>query len=311
MLQPLRTIPSPSSAWRSPALQDGLYLLQYWKLCGSERALGLDFTSQKQAVCNKLSPTVDIYQNTPDAPIQKQIRMAKANLFLLWKQSFELRQQHLEQRAEHYATQNDRHKETVLKQMKLAKYISQVYKKIKRYLKPSTKQSLHKVQTTSPDGTLTTHTNQPEMEDILLNHHKTHFHQASGTPFTLDPLSKFFGPTTNTDHSEAFRNGEVNTSCIPTSNKVVQDFIDILQPNPTDPLPIDTSLTLAQLQHGFQIWRESTSTPPQAENCLSTKYGSTNQGSKIKSSLDINFLLQSLISSLWHNSYKPPFTDGL
>ena len=81
-----------------------------------------------------MSPTVDIYQTRPDATLQKQIRLARINLSRLRQQSFDLRQQHLEQRAEHYAIQKDQQKEIVLKQMKLAEYLSQMYKKIKRYL---------------------------------------------------------------------------------------------------------------------------------------------------------------------------------
>ena len=160
MLQPLKQIAPPTSAWWSPVLQDGIYLLQYWKLCGTEQALGVSFERQKYTLKEKLSPTVDIYQQHPDVTIQKQIRLARANLSSLRKNSFELRQQHLEQRAEHYAIQKDKKKETVLKQMKLAEYMSQMYKKIKRYLKPTTKYTLNKIHTVNDDGTIETHTNQ-------------------------------------------------------------------------------------------------------------------------------------------------------
>ena len=90
MLQPLKQITPPTLAWWSPALHDGIYLLQYWKLCGTERALGLDFSQQKENLRSKMSPTLDIYQNCPDATLQKQIRLACANLSLLRQQSFEL-----------------------------------------------------------------------------------------------------------------------------------------------------------------------------------------------------------------------------
>ncbi len=262
MLQPLRQITPPTSAWWSPSLQDGIYLLQYWKLCGTERALGIDFTNQKTSIRAKLTPTLDIYQNYPGAMIQKQIRLARANLSQLKQHSFDLRQQHLEQRAEHYATNKDRQKETVLKQMKLAEYMSHMYKKIRRYLKPSSKQTLHKIQSLSTDRTMTIHTNQEDMEQILLRHHQSHFHQAHGTPFTVDPLQSFFGLSTESPNRVKFRNHQIDPSTIPLPEKEITDFLHVLCPSPMDPPPLDVNITMENIKHGFRLWRETTSTSP-------------------------------------------------
>ena len=144
--------------------------------------------------------------------------------------------------------------------MKLAEYMSQIYNKIKRYLKPSSKQLLQKVQTTSPDGTLNTHTTQTEIEEILLNHHQTHFHQAQGTSFTVEPLTSFFGHATELETSKVFRNGNIDTTNVPIPQPDVHDFLKVLSPHPTDPIPIDVQITLSQLKQGFRIWQESTRT---------------------------------------------------
>ena len=100
------------------------------------------------------------------------------------------------------------------------------------------------------------------MERLLLQHHKKHFHQAYGTPFTVDPLLTLFGSGTDSKHSEQFRNNELDPSTINLPHKEINDFLNVLQPHPTDPPPIDTTLTLQNITSGFRLWREATSTSP-------------------------------------------------
>ncbi len=92
MLKPLQTAPKQYTPWWSLDIQNGHLILQYWKLCGTEQALDITFTAQKQAIRDKLPPDANLYQDTPGATIQKQIRVARTNLAHLLRNSFELRQ---------------------------------------------------------------------------------------------------------------------------------------------------------------------------------------------------------------------------
>ena len=82
------------------------------------------------------------------------------------------------------------------------------------------------------------------------------------TPFTVEPLSSLFGPDMSTKSSQKFRQNELNPSTLHIPNKEVEDFLHILQPNPTDPPPIDVTLTLQNLKQGFRLWRKTTGTSP-------------------------------------------------
>ena len=100
------------------------------------------------------------------------------------------------------------------------------------------------------------------MEQILLRHHQSHFHQAHGTPFTVDPLQSFFGLSTESPNSVKFRNHQIDPSTIPLPEKEITDFLHVLCPSPMDPPPLDVNITMENIKHGFRLWRETTSTSP-------------------------------------------------
>ena len=260
MLQPLKTAPKKYSPWWSPALHSGYLILQYWKLCGTESALGIDFHKQKTNIRQRLPPDANLYQDNPGASIQKQIRLAKLQLQTLRRESFALRQQHLETLAQQYETLTNQDRTKILRHMKRQEYMRTVYQKISRYLKPTNKQSLHKLQTTTADGSVHHHTTKDSMESILLAHHKTHFSQAEGTPFTTTPM------TTHFNHVHQSKNtAQLYTDAIAaaqTHSHELVDFLHELRPSPMDPPQIDTTITLPQLKQGFRLWRETTSTSP-------------------------------------------------
>ena len=76
--------------------------------------------------------------------------------------------------------------------MKRQEYMRKVYQKITRYLKPASRQSINKVHITTEDGELQIPTTKAPIKSILLDHHKQHFSQAQGTPFTVNPFSTNF-----------------------------------------------------------------------------------------------------------------------
>ena len=277
MLKPLKTAPKQYTPWWSPAIQQSHLILQYWKLCGTERALGIDFSTQKQSIRTQLPEDADVYQDNPDATIQKQLRLARKNLATLRRNSFELRQQHLETLAQQYETLTNQCRTKILRNMKRQEYMRHVYQKITRYLKPTSRKRLHKVQTTDANGHQTEHTTKDEMETILLEHHGNHFSQAHGTPFTVPPLSSHYQHILDPNHkgNQTIPEPSHHTSLHPD----LKAFLNELQPSPLDPPPIDTSLTLNHLKQGFRIWNENTSTSPLGRQLSLYKMWITEPGS--------------------------------
>ena len=276
MIQPLKMAPKKYSPWWSPALHTGYLILQYWKLCGTERALGIDFHKQKTQNRQHLPPDANLYQDSPGASIQKQIRLAKQKLQNLRRESFELRQQHLETLAQQYETLTNQDSSKILRNMKRQEYMWTVYQKISRYLKPTNKHSLTKIQTTKDDGTIQHHTTKESMESILLAHHKTHFSQAEGTPFTTTPMITHFkhahqSPDTAQMYTSAIEAAQ-------THSPELTDFLHKLRPFPMGPPQIDTTITLPQLKQGFWLWRETTSTSPLGRHLPLYKMWLTEEG---------------------------------
>ena len=97
---------------------------------------------------------------------------------------------------------SDRSKAKILTQLQKAGSISAVHKKIKSQIKPSTQQSVTTVEVpTNPSDNPKTCTSwkvidmPSEVSDALQMRNRTHFGQAHGTPFTIEPLTGSFGYT--------------------------------------------------------------------------------------------------------------------
>ena len=82
-----------------------------------------------------------------------------------------------------------------------------MYKKIRAYLHPSTQNQIHYIDVPI-DGGINRITKKHDMEQVLLNFHKSHFYQAKNTPFTHPDFMARFGSAADTLHATHFRAGD-------------------------------------------------------------------------------------------------------
>ena len=145
--------------------------------------------------------------------------------------------------------------------MNKAELMPAIYKKIRSFLNPKTFQALNHIDITTPEGTERI-TEREQLEQTLLQHHRTHFMQAKNTSLAAKDVISRFGLATDTSHSLQFRQGNPSELEFWTDPKI-RAFMKCLLPNPTsDPPKIDTTLTVSQVMNGIKIWKERTSTSP-------------------------------------------------
>eukprot|EP00957_Ditylum_brightwellii_P087347 6648584-Ditylum_brightwellii.AAC.1 len=67
-----------------------------------------------------------------------------------------------------------------------------------------------------------------------------------------------------TPFGEAFRAGNANIDTLEI-DKYMKDFLKELQQKPTDPPPIDITMTAEKVKTNYKNWKESTSTLPEGQ----------------------------------------------
>eukprot|EP00957_Ditylum_brightwellii_P106154 8097987-Ditylum_brightwellii.AAC.2 len=100
-----------------------------------------------------------------------------------------------------------------------------------------------------------------EMDTALFKQHLRHFSQASGTPFTTDPILSVFGEYAENDAGEAYRNGTLNLDTLGV-NDITKEFLKELQRKENNPPEINTTVSHKGICTNYMIWNEETSTLP-------------------------------------------------
>ena len=102
---------------------------------------------------------------------------------------------------------------------------------------------------------------QEDMENNLIDHFGLHFNQAHPTPCAQPPLDEQIGFTGEGPLAQALKNGTANLQQLQV-DEYTTDVLAEMQWNEECPPKISESLTWRDIQHGFKIWNEKTSTSP-------------------------------------------------
>eukprot|EP00957_Ditylum_brightwellii_P141010 10742624-Ditylum_brightwellii.AAC.1 len=99
------------------------------------------------------------------------------------------------------------------------------------------------------------------MDAALFKEHLHHFSQATGTPFTINPLLSTLGEYDEPPDGEKFREGTLNIETLPVE-KYTKEFLKEIQQKPHDPPTIDTTIHPADIKRNYKHWKEAKSTSP-------------------------------------------------
>jgi hypothetical protein len=256
-------------AW-SPTFGAAISKKAFWKI-----ALTLKMTHTRPSdayIIWSKAMGIDDFKALNIESIKQQLRAAQRNLKELSKKADVLREEHLreliDQADEH---SDDRSFQKRLQSIKKAHERQQHYKRIRSILKPTQNGGLSYILVPkdfnsndypyNPDAIQEWEPvhEQTELQDFLQKRNITHFGQAHGTPFTMEPLNKINWSADSIEAVEIL-NGSIPLSMVSNdayTMKVLQYIAN------REKLPqIDTHLTPSQVSNGFKKWREDTSTSP-------------------------------------------------
>eukprot|EP00957_Ditylum_brightwellii_P194348 14801295-Ditylum_brightwellii.AAC.1 len=99
------------------------------------------------------------------------------------------------------------------------------------------------------------------MDAALPKQHLQHFSQASGTPFTPNPILSKFREYTKKPDGVKCREGTLNLQQLGV-DKYAKEFLIELQHQPYDLSAIDTTISPNDIKLNYKNWKEATSTSP-------------------------------------------------
>eukprot|EP00957_Ditylum_brightwellii_P206885 15350420-Ditylum_brightwellii.AAC.1 len=92
------------------------------------------------------------------------------------------------------------------------------------------------------------------MDAYLLDHHRRHFHQAYGTPFTLDPIRTLIIELGPLGFLRGLKNKTINISGLKITD-FAKDMLHLLTPTASDPPTLEYILEISQVKYGYKIWK--------------------------------------------------------
>lgn len=163
---------------------------------------------------------------------------------------------------------SDRSKAIILTQLQKTETISAVHKKIKAHMKSSSHQSITRVEVPiNPSDNPKTCTAwkvigvPSEVSEVLQKRNRTHFGQAHGTPFTIEPLAGSFGYSGCTLAGRQVLHGNFDVQSVeePSASTILRHM---KKPHTHRAYPIHPEIDLDSFVSKLRSWRESTSTSP-------------------------------------------------
>eukprot|EP00957_Ditylum_brightwellii_P007339 557272-Ditylum_brightwellii.AAC.1 len=99
------------------------------------------------------------------------------------------------------------------------------------------------------------------MDSALFQQHVRHFSQATGTPFTVNPLVNVLGKYAEVQGREQYRNGTLDIENLDVDN-YTKEFLKEMQHTSDDSLEIDATLKGDDIKRNYKNWKEATTTSP-------------------------------------------------
>jgi hypothetical protein len=253
-------------AW-SPKLHLASMIVAYWKITLSGIRTNRDFSVQLE----RLILQIDWEAPPPSTPskddIISKLRAAQQEIRTIRKDATEHRSNFLQERAAAEALNGNDHVAKILRRIEKAEATKVCYGLLRKYLKPSTRGGITRVEVENEDGTTEIVTEPTEVFDLILKRNHKHFSQATGTPFTTPPLSDWLGKCGETTIGQDILHGR-NKPDLGSSYPFpeTQMILDALQPFDPPAKPVSITVTASDYRRFFQKWTESTSTSPSGKH---------------------------------------------
>ena len=220
-----------------------------------------DYTTQLNKL-REACPTVELPNSIRKC--SQALREARSNERDIIKSSLQHREDEILQNIEHCNMPDDKSKGDILRNMRKAEEITQMFNKLKFIRGKYQKTGIASLQVPSVDGEnpktckkWRTVTTPSEISSYLLGRNQGHFGQGEG-PFTIPPMSEAIDYPASTAACDLMLEGEYNTEELEDLTQLLVQHFSKRQA--LDCLP--DQITKSEFLEALQVWNEGTSTSP-------------------------------------------------
>ena len=244
----------------SPVLSLAKRTVYYWQLWLTELTRHIDTSKQRSSL--DLDPTH--LPSTP--PTATQVRQHLRHSRKAFTQAVLLATQH---RNEHLlslhnlnSSSSDPKSAKRIRNILRSESNRQLFLRFRRAIKGDSGGAISSLDYPSGDSWITTRDPQL-MTSLLIERNQTHFSQADSSPFATSPLTDFFGPNGTNVQSQQILDGLFPIGAIDTTPST-KSFLRHLATIRTlsKSKPFDSTITGEDLEKGYRVWQESTTTSP-------------------------------------------------
>jgi len=249
--------PLSNTPW-SPAIQQAYLIHRYWALQFTAKKTERNLSPSLQSIERRLPKNT--LNHDPAVSLTAKLRHAQKSLKAAKREADKLRKHHLEALLNKALVENQTKKTKALNYLIRAERNRQCYARFREHTKPKAPGGLAYITVSNNNGENQPLLDEQEMEATLLEHSRTHFAQAEGSPFTTDPLNRLLqydGLTLYGDRITAGKPLPLHELDEPT--KTILCHLQRKVPMPTTPGPPLNHDTLLQ---GIKKWPERTTTSP-------------------------------------------------
>lgn len=234
----------------------------------SEFRTGFDHAEILRADLTQLPEDIAVPTNHREC--SQQLRQANQRVKQIVAASCAARDHEREQRTkrlEESASTHDRNTAKMLRRLKKAEDLKNLFWKLKYARAAGTRQGVTRIEIPvhpEADPKTCTEWQQIEVPTEILQHlqrrNRIHFGQAHGTPFTIPPLSDDLGYRSTGQHGEQILNGSYDTTPLATNVRLL--IHHLAQVHELADHPIRPTITESEFVGQLRAWTESTTTSP-------------------------------------------------
>jgi len=250
--KPLSTTP-----W-SPTLQKAYLVHCYWALTFTAKKTEHNLTSTLAQLERRIGP--ELLQKDGKS-LSALLRQAQRQLKKAKREADALRQRHLEAILDQATAANQKKRTKVLTYLIQAEQNQQCYARFQQHTKPKSPGGLAYVMVCDEHGQPKPLLDKEELETTLLEHSRTHFAQAEGSPFTIEPLSRLLQYDGLTPYGDLLTNGHPATGLHQFDEATKAILMNLRWKTPMTTIP-NATLDYAVLMKGIRKWPEQTTTSP-------------------------------------------------
>jgi exonuclease III len=240
------------------------------KKCLSMSRMGRDTSTLLQAALTKgIFESPDSFPSSTKECID-QLRSARREVKEIVAESFKRRENELQDKIQNLlisSSATDKELASILKQIKLAEALKTMFEKIRRFRPNEQKQGITRIEIPvhpSDDPKTCTEWRTIDVPNQIVRQlqrrNRTHFGQAQGTPFTVNPLADELGFAGDGVAAEAILNGAYSPQNLAKNVQLLVEHLKItdevasLQSYPT--------ITDEEFIGKLKVWKETTTTSP-------------------------------------------------